>query len=161
MAKVVNSALQKQVGGDHYKTGIQPVEYCHANGLNFLEGSVVKYITRHRRKGGREDVEKALHYCEMILALDYPEPPPPGPNEIKVDMGKYERVFGIEIEKEPTPAKPNFNELIEVGDFVQIPGGGVYEVCWCDRLSLTTDFSESIYLAKECKLMGKAVRNIR
>ena len=101
MAKVVNSALQKQVGGDHYKEGIQPVEYIHANKLDFFEGNIVKYITRRRKKDGRKDVEKAIHYCEMILALDYPEPPPPGPDEIKIDMNIYEKVFGIKAGETP------------------------------------------------------------
>lgn len=42
-------ALSRQVGGDHYKVkGIQPVEFIRANGLDFFEGSAVKYITRHR-----------------------------------------------------------------------------------------------------------------
>ena len=66
------SALEKQEGGDHYRAmTIQPVQYIHANGLGFLEGNVVKYISRHRMKGGAEDVRKAIHYCELILELEY------------------------------------------------------------------------------------------
>lgn len=66
------SALDKQVGGDHYKNqGIQPVEYIHANKLNFFEGNAVKYITRHRTKGGKADLEKAIHYIELIMELEY------------------------------------------------------------------------------------------
>jgi hypothetical protein len=65
-------ATDKQVGGDHYKDmTIQPVQYIHGNKLSFLEGNIVKYITRHRTKGGRADVEKALHYCELLLQLEY------------------------------------------------------------------------------------------
>jgi hypothetical protein len=65
-------ATDKQVSGDHYKDmTIQPVDYIHKNGLSFLEGNVIKYITRHRTKGGRADVEKALHYCELLLQLEY------------------------------------------------------------------------------------------
>jgi hypothetical protein len=67
------SALDLQVGGDHYKgCGIQPVEYIHANNLGYLEGNVIKYITRHRTKGeGRKDIEKAIHYAQLILELEY------------------------------------------------------------------------------------------
>lgn len=65
-------ATDKQIGGDHYKDmAVQPVEYIHGNKLSFLEGNIVKYITRHRTKGGRADVEKALHYCELLLQLEY------------------------------------------------------------------------------------------
>lgn len=65
-------ATDTQVGGTHYKDmPIQPVTYIHANKLSFLEGNVVKYITRHKAKNGRADVEKALHYCQLILELEY------------------------------------------------------------------------------------------
>ncbi len=71
--KQEREALDKQIGGEHYKDcGIQPVEYIHANKLDYFEGNVVKYITRHRTKGeGRKDIEKAIHYAQLILALNY------------------------------------------------------------------------------------------
>lgn len=61
----------KQIGGTHYKTAIQPVEYIHANGLNFFEGNVIKHITRHRSKGVKVDLEKAIHYIEMLMEFEY------------------------------------------------------------------------------------------
>jgi len=68
-----SEALKVQIGGDHYKDcGIQPVEYIHANKLDYFEGNVIKYITRHRTKGqGKKDIEKAIHYAQLILALEY------------------------------------------------------------------------------------------
>lgn len=69
-----NSPLEKQVSGTHYKDcGIQPIEYIHANGLNYFEGNAVKYITRHRKKNGKADIEKAIHYLELMLELEYKE----------------------------------------------------------------------------------------
>tara|TARA_R110002020_G_scaffold120975_1_gene275388 strand:+ start:388 stop:681 length:294 start_codon:yes stop_codon:yes gene_type:complete len=70
-----SSPLHKQVGGKHYKDcSIQPVEYIHANKLDYFEGNVIKYITRHRTKGeGKKDVEKAIHYAQLILELYYPD----------------------------------------------------------------------------------------
>ena len=60
--------LEKQVGGQHYKSkGIQPIEYIHANDLDFFQGNVVKYVTRYKEKNCAEDIKKAIHYCEMIL----------------------------------------------------------------------------------------------
>ena len=69
----VGGSLGKQVGGNHYKDcGIQPVEYIYSNGLDFLEGNVVKYITRHRTKGeGEQDIHKVIHYAQMILEMEY------------------------------------------------------------------------------------------
>lgn len=69
---MAKTALEEQHGGGHYKAlGIQPVEYCHANKLGGLEFSVIKYITRHLSKAGAEDVKKALHFCQILLKLEY------------------------------------------------------------------------------------------
>ena len=67
------TALTEQIGGNHYKDcKIQPVEYIYSNGLDFLEGNVVKYITRHRTKGdGEKDIRKVIHYAQMILEMEY------------------------------------------------------------------------------------------
>lgn len=57
---------EKQIGGDHYRRfPIQPVTYIQMNGLNFLQGNAVKYITRAPFKGGIEDINKAIHCLEM------------------------------------------------------------------------------------------------
>lgn len=68
------SALDVQVAGNHYKNlKIQPVEYIHANKLGFCEGSVVKYITRWKDKGGIKDLEKAKHFIELLIELENKE----------------------------------------------------------------------------------------
>lgn len=65
-------AKELQVGGNHYKDlKIQPIEYIHANGLDYFEGNVVKYITRHRKKNGKQDLEKAKHYIDLLIELEY------------------------------------------------------------------------------------------
>lgn len=69
------SALDTQVGGNHYRNGgIQPVQYIEANKLLFLEASVVKRVTRHDKDGGkgRQDIEKAIHELQLLLELRYP-----------------------------------------------------------------------------------------
>lgn len=65
-------ADEEQIGGDHYKTmAIQPSHYIYQNELNWYEGNAVKYITRHRVKGGRKDIEKAIHYLRLLLEEEY------------------------------------------------------------------------------------------
>ena len=62
----------KQIGGSHYlKYKIQPSKFVIENELLFPEGSVIKYICRHRFKNGKEDLEKAVHFIEMIIERDY------------------------------------------------------------------------------------------
>lgn len=68
------SALKEQIGGEHYKNfAIQPVEYISKNGIGFLAGNVIKYISRYNQVGGGagEDIRKAIHYCNLILELEY------------------------------------------------------------------------------------------
>ena len=70
------SALDVQIGGDHYREcGIQPVQFIEANGLGFCEGNVIKYVTRHRAKGGAADLRKARHYIDLLLEIVYDETP--------------------------------------------------------------------------------------
>jgi len=63
------SPLAEQVGGDHYtKLAIQPIVYCIANKLGFVEGAVVKYVTRWQDKGGVEDLKKARHALDVYIS---------------------------------------------------------------------------------------------
>lgn len=68
--------LRTQIGGEHYKNcTIQPVEFIEANDLKFLEGCVVKRVTRHDKPTGkgRQDIEKAIHELQLLLSLRYSE----------------------------------------------------------------------------------------
>ena len=66
------SAYDKQIGGKHYQNfSIQPSKFVIENELLFPEGNVIKYICRHRFKNGKEDLEKAVHFIEMIIERDY------------------------------------------------------------------------------------------
>ena len=79
--------LLEQVGGDHYKNlKIQPLEFVHRNRIPFIEGTVIKYVCRHRAKNGREDIEKAIHLLNILLEMDYTVPPPPRPRPTKEDL---------------------------------------------------------------------------
>jgi hypothetical protein len=60
-----------QVGGDHYaKNAIQPWDYIVANELGYLEGNIVKYITRWRDKGGLQDIDKVIHYAQKLKEVE-------------------------------------------------------------------------------------------
>lgn len=56
----------------HYsECAIEPIDYIAENKLGFLEGNVVKYVTRHRQKNGAEDIHKAIYYLQEILKREY------------------------------------------------------------------------------------------
>jgi len=65
------SALDEQVGGSHYKKfSIQPVEFIQKNGLGFCEGNAIKYLCRWRAKNGIQDLQKAIHYINMLIEME-------------------------------------------------------------------------------------------
>jgi len=65
--------LEAQIGGNHYKDRfeIEPAEFILKNNLDFPTGSVIKYVLRHQFKNGKEDLEKAKHYIDMLIAKYY------------------------------------------------------------------------------------------
>jgi hypothetical protein len=67
----MTNPLDVQVDGDHYKQmKIQPVEFIHANGIPYLEGNVIKYVSRWRSKNGVADLKKAKHYIDLLIELE-------------------------------------------------------------------------------------------
>lgn len=65
------SALNTQVGGNHYKKmAIQPMDYSMKNKLDPCQHTAIKYITRFREKGGIEDLEKAKHCIDMLIEYE-------------------------------------------------------------------------------------------
>lgn len=69
------SANEQQVGGDHYKDRtIQPWDFIVSNGLGFLEGNIIKYVSRHKKKAGVQDLLKAKHYLEKLIEVESARP---------------------------------------------------------------------------------------
>lgn len=65
------NSLARQEGGQHYKgMAIQPVQYIMANGIGFVEGNVIKYVSRWRDKGGVEDLKKARHFLDILIEAE-------------------------------------------------------------------------------------------
>ena len=72
----MSSVYKKQIGGSHYQSMvIQPSEFINKNNLPFAEGDAIKYLCRHKQKGQKQDLEKAIHYCQMAIDRDYPDKP--------------------------------------------------------------------------------------
>ena len=63
--------LDEQVGGDHYsKLAIQPAVYSERNNLSYLQGNIIKYVTRYKDKNGIEDLHKAIHSIKLLIELE-------------------------------------------------------------------------------------------
>jgi len=64
------TANDMQVGGDHYMDRqIQPWDYIVSNDLGFLEGNIIKYVTRWKYKNGADDLRKAQHYLAKLIEV--------------------------------------------------------------------------------------------
>lgn len=64
-------AKDRQVGGNHYEgLTIQPTDYIHQNGMGFIAGNIVKYVTRYKFKNGLEDLKKAQHYLNQLIEYE-------------------------------------------------------------------------------------------
>lgn len=66
----MSQANDIQVAGDHYKAkSIQPWDYIVANNLGYLEGNIIKYVSRYKEKNGIQDLEKAAHYLAKLIEV--------------------------------------------------------------------------------------------
>ena len=50
---------------------IQPGEFIYKNKLNWFQGNAIKYICRYSSKGGEQDLDKAIHYLELLKEEEY------------------------------------------------------------------------------------------
>nr|DAW00963.1 MAG TPA: nucelotide kinase [Caudoviricetes sp.] len=67
----MSSTLNTQIGGGHYKNMvIQPVEFAVKAELNFIQGCIVKYVSRYKSKNGKQDIEKAIHFAKLAIELN-------------------------------------------------------------------------------------------
>jgi hypothetical protein len=71
-------ANSKQVGGSHYKVdGEEHWDRVYRLfGPGYLVGCITKYVERYSKKNGKEDLQKAIHYLEKLIELEYPEDGP-------------------------------------------------------------------------------------
>lgn len=55
-----------EIGGKHYISKYQPVQLIEKVRMFFCCGNIIKYVFRHKDKGGKQDLLKALHYCDLM-----------------------------------------------------------------------------------------------
>ena len=66
----MDNANNKQVAGDHYQSPIQCWDYLIANVIGYLEGTAIKYLSRWKKKGGIDDLKKAIHFIEKLIEVN-------------------------------------------------------------------------------------------
>lgn len=53
---------------------IEPWDFITANDMGFLEGNIIKYVARYKKKGGTEDLKKAKIYLEKLIEIHGGQP---------------------------------------------------------------------------------------
>lgn len=51
----------------HYTKGIETTDYIESWGMSFVEGNIIKYVTRYKYKHGVEDLKKAEFYLKRLI----------------------------------------------------------------------------------------------
>ena len=67
--KTTENPLSKEIGGTHYKSAYQPIELMERVKMHACCSYIFKYMFRHKDKGKKQDLEKALHCCELMETL--------------------------------------------------------------------------------------------
>lgn len=63
-------ATDIQIGGNHYKDMVmQPIELIAALRCSFIQGCIIKYISRYKAKNGVQDIKKCIHYAQLAIQL--------------------------------------------------------------------------------------------
>lgn len=62
---------KKAIDPDHYKQGdIEVIDFILDQNFNYLEGNIVKYVSRYKLKNGVEDLKKAEWYLRELILLE-------------------------------------------------------------------------------------------
>lgn len=62
-----------KINPSYYGKQFDVIDFCQKNNLDFMQGNVIKYVTRYKEKNGLEDLLKAKKYIERIIKENYKE----------------------------------------------------------------------------------------
>ena len=51
----------------HDQAVVECIDYIESHAFDFLEGNVIKYVTRYESKNGLEDLRKASWYLQRLI----------------------------------------------------------------------------------------------
>ena len=87
----MSEANKTQVGGTHYKQQDGKEEHWDRVarlGLDYFQAQITKYVERHKKKGGIEDLRKARHFLDKYIELQQIEDAAAEPGRHYVDQGR-------------------------------------------------------------------------
>lgn len=60
----------KVVNPKHYTKGIETWDFIASKEMSFMEGNIVKYVSRWKQKNGIEDLKKAKQYIDKLIDIE-------------------------------------------------------------------------------------------
>ena len=64
-----NKTMSDNINPAYYRKGIETTDYIVSHSINYLEGNIIKYVTRYKDKGGLEDLKKAEWYLTRLIKI--------------------------------------------------------------------------------------------
>jgi len=63
--------MMDKINPPHYQQGqIEVIDYILDQGFDYLEGNIIKYVSRYKYKNGVEDLNKALWYLNKLIEVN-------------------------------------------------------------------------------------------
>ena len=59
--------MSDNINPTYYRKGIETTDYIVSHDMNYVEGNIIKYVTRYKYKGGLEDLKKAEWYLARLI----------------------------------------------------------------------------------------------
>jgi len=67
MNEQTRNMMNDSINPDYYRKGIETTDYIQSHSMNYLEGNIIKYVTRYKDKGGVLDLKKAEWYLTRLI----------------------------------------------------------------------------------------------
>jgi|TARA_R110000803_G_scaffold200779_1_gene265355 hypothetical protein len=63
-----DTLMANNISPSYYQKGsIEVTDYITSNEMSFVEGNIIKYVTRYKEKSGIQDLRKARWYLDKLI----------------------------------------------------------------------------------------------
>jgi len=63
-----DTLMSNNISPSYYQKGsVEVTDYITSNEMSFIEGNIIKYVTRYKDKSGIQDLRKARWYLDKLI----------------------------------------------------------------------------------------------
>tara|TARA_Y100001972_G_scaffold5365_1_gene5799 strand:- start:44 stop:283 length:240 start_codon:yes stop_codon:yes gene_type:complete len=63
----IRNIMSDNINPTYYQKGIETTDYIVSHNMNYVEGNIIKYVTRYKEKNGLQDLLKAEWYLNRLI----------------------------------------------------------------------------------------------